>query len=167
MGQSESIPTQQQWQEQRPEAMEQDSCSSGNGQQISSLIDYARHNYHENPTESLAALMQALTLNSGKASAQHAMERLRHELGDEIADHIGNRHLRMERAIELVQELIQDETTILYQNGQQDLLRQTMEDGSSVVCTRCSAVVASNRWQQHQNYWCDAIESDEEMKDDI
>ena len=33
----------------------------------------------------LAALMQALTLNNGKASAQHAMERLRNELGDDIA----------------------------------------------------------------------------------
>lgn len=140
--------------------------SSANAPQISSLIDYARHNYQENPTESLAALMQALTLNSGKASAQHAMERLRHELGDDIADHIGNRHLRMQRAIDLVQELIHDENSILYQNGQQDLLRQTMEDGSSVVCVKCGAVVASNRWQQHQSYWCDSIPSDEEMKDD-
>lgn len=151
-----------------------DHSSNGNSTapQISSLIDYARTNYQENPTESLAALMEALTLNSGKASAQHAMERLRNELGDEIADHIGNRHLRMQRAIDLVQELIQDETSILHQNGQQDLLRQTMEDGTSVACVKCGAVVASNRWQQHQRYWCDSIQDDndsgieqEEMKE--
>lgn len=85
------------------------------------------------------------------------MDRLRSELGDDVATHVGDYHARMERALRVVRELLEDESTFLYQKGQQDLLRQTMEDGSSLVCSKCNAVVSSSRWQQHQSYWCDAI----------
>jgi hypothetical protein len=124
---------------------------------ISHLIDYARTSYQENPTEALAAIIQAVTLNSGKESADMAMDRLRDELGDDIAEHIGSYQQRLERATEIVGELLDDQNTFLYQQGKHDILRQTMEDGSSVVCTRCNDVVSTSRWQQHQQYWCLAI----------
>jgi formylmethanofuran dehydrogenase subunit E len=131
---------------------------------ISNLIQYANTNYEENPTEALSALLQALTLNSGQESADRAIVRLRDELGEELADHVGNNHRRMERAIAIVEEMMQDESTFLFQRGKQDILRQAMEDGSSVVCTKCNDIVSSSRWQQHQTYWCPALE--EEDKDD-
>jgi hypothetical protein len=126
-------------------------------QTISSLIQYAQTNYEHNPTEALSALMQALALNSGPASANDAMNRLRDELGDDIVSHVGSRQARMQRALQIVQELVTDESSLLYQLGKQDILRQAMEDGSSVVCTRCQAVVSNARWQQHQRLWCSAI----------
>lgn len=146
-----------------PSASQDDSHhhSNNNSQNIRNLIDYARTNYQENPTESLAAILQALTLNSGPESADHAMDRLRNELGEEIAEHIGSEHRRMERALDMVQELLRDDSTLLYQQGRQDILRQTMEDGSSVVCRRCNAVVSSKRWQQHQMYWCQQADQEE------
>ena len=119
---------------------------------ISRLLTYARTNYEENPTESLAALLQAVTLNSGPDAADQVMTRLRNELGGELADHIGSHHsIRRQRAEAVLQRLLQDESTFLFRQGRQDILRQTMEDGSSVVCSRCSAVVSSARWQQHAN----------------
>lgn len=138
--------------------------SSSKSENIRTLIDYARTNYQESPTESLAALLQAMELNSGPDSASHAMTRLRNELGEDIADHVGSEQRRMELALAIVEELLQDESTLLYQQGRQDILRQTMEDGSSLVCTRCSAVVSSKRWQQHQQYWCQ--QGDEGEDDD-
>ena len=135
-------------------------------QQISDWIDYARSNYQVNPTEALAALMQAMTLNTGKASADRAMEHLRVELGDDIMNHVGSHSARMERAMAIVDDLLHDSTTFLYQSGQQDLLRQTMEDGSSVVCVKCNAVVGSTRWQQHQQFWCQAIQQDVESDEE-
>ena len=132
--------------------------------EIRTLMTFARNKYEENPTEALSALLQALTLNGG--NADHAMDRLRNELGDDIADHVSSstytRQQRLERAMAVVEELLQDENTILYQQGRQDLLRQTMQDGSSVVCSNCNDVVSSSRWQQHQQYWCSAIGGDGE-----
>lgn len=127
---------------------------------IQQLIHFARDNYASSPSESLACLMQALTLNSGQASADTAMIRLRQELGDDLADHVGNHSYRMERAVQMVEALLRDESTFLFQQGCQDILRQTMEDGSSVVCSNCGDVVASARWQQHQQYWCRVVVAD-------
>ena len=144
---------------------------TGKSQNIQHLISYARDHYQENPTESLAALLQAMTLNNGPQAATHAMDRLRDELGDDIADHIGSHNERTDRAMAILQQLLEDESTELFRQGRQDILRQTMEDGSSVVCSRCHAVVASARWQQHQDIWCsanDTMEGDgdvDEMKE--
>eukprot|EP00545_Synedropsis_sp_CCMP1620_P012633 CAMPEP_0119018148 /NCGR_PEP_ID=MMETSP1176-20130426/18713_1 /TAXON_ID=265551 /ORGANISM="Synedropsis recta cf, Strain CCMP1620" /LENGTH=159 /DNA_ID=CAMNT_0006972089 /DNA_START=76 /DNA_END=555 /DNA_ORIENTATION=- len=135
---------------------------SSKSDQISSLIQRAHSEYEDNPTEALSALMEALKLNSGQASADHAMGRLRDELGDDIADHVSSRHLRMQRAYRVVQELMNDESTMLHQRGQQDILRQAMEDGSSVVCTKCQEIISATRWQQHQQYWCTAIIDDDD-----
>ena len=165
MGQAESVPTTSS----SCVGLGQRSFSSEKSQKIEDLIGYAKNNYQENPTEALAALMQALTLNSGKASADLAMDRLRNELGNDIADYIGSQHLRMERAMSIVQELLEDESTLLYENNQQDLLRQTMEDGSSLVCSKCRAVVSSSRWTQHQQYWCEAngVADDDTEEEDV
>jgi len=133
--------------------------------QISNLINYAKSNYEENPTEALGALMEAMKLNSGQEAVNRAMDVLKHELGDEIVHHVSSRHLRMQRAVKLVEELMADESTILFQRGKQDLLRQAMQDGSSVVCSRCHDIISANRWQQHQQYWCSGIDRDSEGTD--
>jgi hypothetical protein len=180
MGQSESIPMGDESPNNNPTVTSQPSvCSSGNNRSsgggganhstsrschIEELIGYARQNYHDNPTESLAALMEALTLNSGRDSANVAMERLRTELGEDISNAIGSHHIRMQRAMQIVSELLEDSSTLLYEQGRQDILRQTMQDGSSVLCKRCHAVVSSARWQQHQAFWCQA-NNDEDDED--
>jgi len=128
--------------------------NNNNNNNIQELIQYARTNYQENPTESLAALLQAMTLNGGPEAAHAMQQRLETELGPDVANHVSGHHGRMERALQMIEELLQDESTMLYKQGRQDILRQTMQDGSSVVCGRCNDVVASTRWQQHQQYWC-------------
>jgi hypothetical protein len=140
-------------------------------QDISRLLSYARTNYEENPTESLAALLEAVTLNSGPQAADQVMIRLRCELGDDLADHIGSHHfIRRERAQAVLQRLLDDDSTELFRQGRQDILRQSMEDGTSVLCSRCNAVVACTRWQQHAKWWCTANsktnDNEEERKDD-
>jgi hypothetical protein len=58
------------------------------------------------------------------------------------------------RAMELVQEMLNDTSTILYGQGRQYLLQQAMEDGSSIVCSRCGDMIKTERWVQHAEYWC-------------
>jgi hypothetical protein len=65
------------------------------------------------------------------------------------------------RAMELVQEMLNDTSTILYAQGRQHLLQQAMEDGSSIICSGCGDMIARERWRQHAEYWCRGLkESD-------
>jgi hypothetical protein len=137
--------------------------NSTKAENISYFIHYAKTNCETNPTDSLMALFQALTLNGGKDAADAAMARLSVELGPELTGHVMDRQNRMERAMKLVEELLHDESTLLYQQGNAHILQQAMEDGSSVVCSLCNAMVPATRWQQHQEYWCEAIQTTEDI----
>lgn len=154
--------------------------------------------------------MDALTLSTGtSAAAIHAMDRIRLELGQAVADSVvagsvrttqtmerysTRRHEQEDndvqhqlqssssltplppklsteemtkRAMAIVQEMLNDTSTILYTQGRQHLLQQAMEDGSSIVCTNCGDMISRERWRQHAEYWCrrlseDGIDDDEE-----
>ena len=40
-----------------------------------------------------------------------------------------------------------------------------MEDGSSVVCMKCGALVMRDRWEQHKTMWCPMLTDDEKDSD--
>jgi len=113
------------------------------------------------------------------------MNRIRSECGDAVADCVAgnvanasggsssqhqNVHYASEtllseremtlRAMGVVQQMLNDESTILYGQGRQHLLQQAMEDGSSVVCSKCGDMVSRDRWAQHAEYWCREIEEE-------
>ncbi|CAJ1933662.1 unnamed protein product [Cylindrotheca closterium] len=144
-------------------------------EEISSLIHFAESNYESRPNESLSALMEAMTLNSGPARATHAMKCIKVELerpenlGNAIhtdlftKQHSSNDHRvsvqsmepdKHQRIAQIVQNLLADRSTYLYQMGHQNILQQAMEDGSSVVCRHCNGMIPAKRWYQHQQYWC-------------
>ena len=158
-------------------------------EEIANLLQYARSSYAANPSDALSALMGALTLSSGNnAAAQHAMQRIRSELGDAVADSISSsassslqqhnnqqRHQQQQpyfsqdesremtrRAMEMVEQLLNDKSTFLYTQGRQHLLQQAMEDGSSVVCTKCGDMIKADRIEQHVEYWCRSVTIEEE-----
>ena len=141
------------------------SSSNANAARVAGLLQFARANHETNPTESLTALLEAMRLGapdaqSGHQAAEAAMTRVRAAVGDDIADHVADVDGRRRRAVEMVRRLLDDQSTILFEQGREDILRQTMEDGSSIVCSRCGGVVPADRWRQHQQYWCDAIETE-------
>merc|ERR1711957_1164431 len=43
---------------------------------------------------------------------------------------------------------------ILADRGRAGVLRMALQDGSSVVCMQCGAVVAQQRMMAHQSCWC-------------
>ncbi len=151
-------------------------------EEIAHLLQYARSSYTSNPSDALSALMGALSL-SGNAAAHVAMERIRNELGDAVADSISspssshyqqqnhNLHYSQEesmemakRAMEIVEQLLSDKSTFLYAQGRQHLLQQAMEDGSSVVCTKCGDMIKADRIEQHVEYWCRSVVEKEEKQ---
>ena len=149
-------------------------------EQIASLLQFAQSSYTTNPSDALSALMDALTLSTGSnAAAQNAMVRIRSELGDSVADSVRLRpslhhstapaaaatsplsdREMTQRAMGVVQQLLNDTSTILYSRGKQHILQQAMEDGSSVVCSKCGDMISRERISQHTNFWCRAIEEE-------
>ena len=56
-------------------------------------------------------------------------------------------------------------SSILKEHGVEDILRDAFEDGSSVVCTKCQALVKASRWEAHYNHWCPVLDdSGEDLK---
>lgn len=141
-------------------------------QQIAQLLQYASSSYNSNPTDALSALMDALTIQSGPSAAQQAMNRIRIELGESVANCVAQHQTIAEsemtlRAMAVVEEMMNDTSTFLYAQGRQHILQQAMEDGSSVVCSKCGDMVKTDRWTQHSTMWCRAIEdADENSKMD-
>ncbi|KAL3935114.1 MAG: hypothetical protein SGBAC_009306 [Bacillariaceae sp.] len=159
------------------------SSQNARSAEIKSLIHFAESNYESRPDESLSALMQAMTLNSGPVKASQAMRSIKAEL--ERTENLGtgihsgifaqqpangqivsgaNHNLtayttkqdKHHRVAQIVKSLLADRSTYLFQMGQQHILQQAMEDGSSIVCRRCNGMVPIKRWHQHQQYWCQA-----------
>ncbi|CAK9117590.1 unnamed protein product [Durusdinium trenchii] len=46
---------------------------------------------------------------------------------------------------------------ILVERGHEAVLKQTLQDGSSVICTRCGALVAWSRAEAHRAIWCSSL----------
>lgn len=146
--------------------------------EISSLIHFAKSNYETKPDESLSALMQAMTLNSGPEKANEAMRCIQAELerrdaqggmfsfqypsansGHETSSSYfspNGSQDKLERISKIVQDLLTDRSTYLYQMGQQHILQQAMQDGSSMICPKCKGMIPVRRFQQHEEYWCTA-----------
>ena len=62
--------------------------------------------------------------------------------------------------MEISRRLVADSATILSERGEQDILKDAFEDGSSVVCTKCGALIPRLRCDEHSKYWCDFAELD-------
>ena len=65
----------------------------------------------------------------------------------------------------MVRKLLAQET-ILSEMGDEDLLRQAFEDGSSVVCRKCQALVSTARWEAHRDFWCSSL-SDQDSEGSV
>lgn len=52
--------------------------------------------------------------------------------------------------------------SILKDRSEEEILRDAFEDGSSVICVRCSSLIKQTRWEAHSTMWCPALASDED-----
>lgn len=60
----------------------------------------------------------------------------------------------LKQAKEMSRRLVNEET-ILSERGEQIILKDAFEDGSSVVCSRCGSLVPTVRAEKHSLYWCE------------
>jgi hypothetical protein len=104
--------------------------------------------------EALAAVLHAVRLTRGEDAIMDVLDeakrRAERRLGAEV-----DRQTAVAR--EMCSELLRQES-LLHELGDEDILRQAFEDGSSVVCRRCGGLVAAARWEAHKVTWCPALE---------
>ena len=62
----------------------------------------------------------------------------------------------LQAAQQMSEDLASDESTLLAQRGKTNILQEAFENGSSVVCRACNALVPRARYAQHRDFWCDA-----------
>jgi len=129
---------------------------------IKSAIEKAKSSFEQADMEgALASVFQALALNSGEEVAASTLMRLRAELSQAEA----SMESPMDRALRISAELLHDDSTILGERGESEILRDAFEDGSSFVCTACGGLVACDRVDAHRRFWCSEA-PDNELDDD-
>jgi hypothetical protein len=102
--------------------------------------------------EALAALVQAITLTRGEEGIMQVLEEAKAK-----ADREHERRAMVDAlavAREISRRLVREET-ILSERGEQTILKDAFEDGSSVVCSKCGSLVPATRAENHSLYWCE------------
>ena len=60
-----------------------------------------------------------------------------------------------------------EKDSILKDEGGADILKVAMENGSSVVCSKCGALIARDRWEAHRDKWCPMLTDDDDSDEQI
>ena len=121
-------------------------------QAVTTLLRVARSKISEADEEgALAALLHAVRLTQGESAIQGVLDTAKARADAEATDAEDARTV----ALRMSALLVADTSTVLYQRGQEGLLQAAFEDGSSVVCSQCDALVPRARFMQHKLYWCE------------
>ena len=133
-------------------------------QAVTTLLRVVRSKISEGDGENaLAALLHALRLTQGEDAIVGVLESAKKRVDEEATSAEDARAMAMRMSALLVA----DTSTLLYERGQEGLLKSAFEDGSSVVCSACDSLVPRARFQQHQLYWCEhATGGEDDLCDD-
>ena len=106
------------------------------------------------------AMRNSLDAAKATAEVQRRREReIRPDLTEEEASELA--------AARAVCDDMLDRSSIVGDRGDNDLLQDAFQDGSSVVCVRCGDLVARTRWDAHRTTWCRMIPDDSEEDDSV
>ena len=115
-----------------------------------------------NPQQALATLLHAVRLTRGEDAIIDVLDEAKKRWTNQIDRQVMNESLEQARQI---CEMLMNQDTFLSERGEEDILKDAFEDGSSVLCRKCGGLVAKIRWESHLNTWCPALsDSDTEME---
>mmetsp|Transcript_18394 Transcript_18394/g.30824 ORF Transcript_18394/g.30824 Transcript_18394/m.30824 type:complete len:140 (+) Transcript_18394:24-443(+) len=117
-----------------------------------------------NPQQALAALLHAVRLTRGEDAIMDVLNQAKIRARDDVDKRFMTENLN--EAYRISAMLLEQET-MLSERGEQEILKDAFEDGSSVLCTNCGGLVARDRMESHSQYWCSAIDptNDDECDD--
>jgi hypothetical protein len=113
------------------------------------------------PMEALSSVVHAIVLTQGEGALVEVLEAAKRRAD---RDHdIMSIQSALEEAHEMSRRLVADDTTILSERGEQSILKEAFEDGSSVVCTKCGSLIPRSRSEEHCKYWCEFADNDDNV----
>ena len=118
----------------------------------------------DNPNEALCTLLEAIRLTQGEESIIGILDEAKKRVAEESLNFTDNDMLIAAQRMSIY--LQSDESSLLYEVGRTDILRDAFEDGSSVVCPDCNSLVPRARAEIHQQYWCSANENHDKMDEE-
>jgi hypothetical protein len=113
--------------------------------------------------EAFAVLLHAIKLSRGEDAILEVLDsaKQRHEV-DMLSSELDR--AQMDEVYEVMNELTERDT-LLKEQGNEGILTEAFEDGSSIVCKNCGGLIAKKRWSDHVMYWCsssDLVDSDDD-----
>jgi len=117
-----------------------------------------------NGQQALEAVIRAIVANSGEESVMiilgEANNRAKREKEKEIRETIAR----------CCEQLVEGDS-LLCDMGDEDILLDAFQDGSSVICQKCQGLISVDRAEAHAKRWCPALtnsmeEGDNESDDD-
>jgi len=127
---------------------------------IAALLDFVRGKITEgDKTNALAALLHAVRLTQGEDKIVEVIEVAKRNIA---AMESHSEQEELEEARLALHHVLQG-GSVLAEEGDAQILHDAFVDGSSVVCKKCSGLVARSRWDNHVEFWCvDAAGGEEE-----
>jgi hypothetical protein len=127
---------------------------------VEKLLTISRSEIADNkPHEALAALLHAVRLTRGESAIFDILSEAKIRASEEMDAREAESSI--EKARQITNMLLQ-QNTMLFERGEEEILKDAFEDGSSVVCTRCHGLVARVRWEAHNTLWCPELAQDDD-----
>ncbi len=104
-----------------------------------------------NIQDALSAVIKAIVATSGEASVLKVLDAASAKVKKE-------KEREMRSAMRKCCEDLINQDTLLSEMGDEEILIDAFQDGSSVVCQRCGGLVSVERAESHSLYWCEALE---------
>lgn len=119
---------------------------------VAQLLQYSRDKIAEgNGQDALSAVIKAIMATSGEESVMKILDAANKKAKKE-------KEKEIKAAMHRCCEDLVNQDTLLSEMGDEDILIDAFQDGSSVICQRCNGLVALDRAEAHSMYWCDALE---------
>ena len=110
--------------------------------------------------EALENVIRAIIANSGESSVMRILD-----AANETAKR--EKELEIRRMITRCCDELRHGDSLLVETGDEDILIDAFQDGSSVICQRCHGLISVERAEAHAMRWCPALEnSSDNMSDD-
>ena len=130
---------------------------------VGMLLDHTRSKISEGcKDDALASLLHAIRISSGEESIIRILDQAKKRVDDDYA--LRDHSSAVTSAMNAIKSMLEQDS-FLSERGEEDILRDAFQDGSSIICQKCGGLVPQTRWEVHQNKWCPSLGTDDAMMD--
>lgn len=135
------------------------SSNNSNSTSIRMLLQQCQSRIDEgNGVEALSFVLDAIRLSHGEGAIIGMLDQAKRSVDYENKFSTAS----LDIATVLCQRLVEQDS-ILSDRGEEDILIDAFQDGSSVICQRCGALVPRVRMDAHSMYWCSENDDDDDV----